>query len=209
MTSQASLFDSSDDDTLTVESVDIEDGDVTYYRNFFPARERDRLLAQILDTTPWQQETLKMYGKAVAVPRLTAWHGDPQCVYTYSNLTLEPAPWTDALLEIKARVEPEAGIEFNSVLVNLYRDGRDGVAWHSDDEPELGAAPIIASVSLGATRKFQLRHVLNKDVRRELALEHGSLLMMRGSTQGYWRHQVPKTSTDVGPRVNLTFRVIG
>jgi alkylated DNA repair dioxygenase AlkB len=205
---QPSLFDSDNDGTPIVERLDLEDGDVTYYRNFFPSHDRDRLLPQVTETTAWQQETLRMYGKAIPVPRLTAWHGEPNCVYTYSNITMEPAPWTDALLEIKARIEPEAGSVFNSVLINLYRHGRDGVAWHSDDEPELGPAPVIASVSFGATRKFQLRHVTNSGLRHELELEHGSLLMMRGSTQRYWRHQVPKTSRAVGPRVNLTFRVI-
>jgi alkylated DNA repair dioxygenase AlkB len=122
---------------------------------------------------------------------------------------MEPEPWTPPLLEIKARIEEEAGVEFNSVLLNLYRDGRDGVAWHSDDEPELGPSPLIGSVSLGATRRFQFRLKSRKELRRELNLEHGSFLLMSGSTQRTWQHQVPKTSRRVEPRVNLTFRNIG
>ena len=196
-----------------------EDGDVVYFPGFFPSPDRDRLLTQVQQTTIWRQETLRMFGKESPIPRLTSWYGDPGCVYTYSKIVMEPEPWTPALLEVKARVEERAGVEFNSVLLNLYRDGHDGVAWHSDDEPELGLNPVICSVSLGATRRFQFRHKAHKQraqaaeggsasLRRELDLEHGSVLLMRGSTQRFWQHQVPKTSQAVKPRVNLTFRTI-
>lgn len=121
---------------------------------------------------------------------------------------MEPEAWTPPHLEIKAAIERETGAVFNSVLLNLYRNGQDGVAWHSDDEPELGPEPVIASVSFGATRRFQLRHKTRKDLKHEFALTHGSLLVMRGPTQQHWDHQVPKTARPVEPRINLTFRAI-
>lgn len=187
----------------------MEGGDVTVLPEFFPSPDRDRLLDDLVETTAWRQETFKIYGKVIPIPRLSAWYGDPGKAYTYSNITMEPLPWSPPLREIRQAVEAATGAAFNSVLVNLYRDGRDGVAWHSDDEPELGPAPVIASVSFGATRTFQLRRKADKADRLQLDLPHGSLLVMRGATQHNWHHQVPKTSRPVGPRVNLTFRLIG
>lgn len=149
-----------------------------------------------------------MYGRTVPIPRLTAWHGDDGKSYTYSGITMHPEPWTMPLLGVKAAVEAEVGEDFNGVLLNFYRGGSDSMAWHSDDEVELGSEPIIASVSFGATRKLQLRHKSRPDLRGEMELTDGSLLVMRGSTQTYWQHQVPKTSRPVGARINLTFRRI-
>ncbi len=205
MTGQASLFDGGPLDAP--QRVDLDDGDVLYFPCLFPSPDRDRLLEELDETTVWRQETIKMYGKESPIPRLTAWHGDPGRVYTYSKIAMEPLPWTEPLREIKDRIEQVAGVQFNSVLLNLYRDGSDGVAWHSDDEPELG--PVIGSVSFGASRKFQLRHKDRPTERHEIVLEHGSFLLMRGATQRRWQHQVPKTATRVEPRINLTFRSIG
>ncbi len=207
MSEQESLF-ASDAPALAAERLDLPDADVIFLPEFLRSPDRDRLLNDIDETTVWRQETFKMYGRAMPIPRLTAWYGDTGKSYTYSKIAMEPAPWSPPLMEIKEAVEAEAGTTFNSVLLNLYRDGRDGVAWHSDDEAELGQTPVIASVSLGTTRKFQLRSKTNPAVRRELELTHGSLLLMRGPTQQHWQHQVPKTSRRVSPRVNLTFRHI-
>jgi len=189
--------------------LELVDADVVYVPGFIPSP--DRLLAELIATTAWKEDTFKIYGKEVPVPRLIAWYGEPGRDYRYSRIVMEPQPWTPPLLEIKALVEspPGAGSRFNSVLLNYYRDGRDSVSWHSDDEPELGPAPVIASVSLGATRKFQLRHRSQGGLRHSLELVHGSLLIMRGPTQRCWQHQVPKTARDVGPRINLTFRTVG
>ena len=206
---QLSMFDPIDrSDTTGARVIELDGGDVTYDPACFATDEADRLFQAVTATTPWRQEMIWMYGREVPVPRLTAWVGDPGKTYTYSNIALQPEPWTEPLLEIKDRVEHAAATAFNSVLLNLYRTGADSVAWHSDDEPELGRAPVIASVSLGATRRFQLRQRSNAAERCELNLQHGSLLLMRGHTQHVWEHQVPKTAKPTGPRVNLTFRTI-
>jgi alkylated DNA repair dioxygenase AlkB len=207
MSSQRSLFDAeADTGTLDAHDLGLDGGDAVYFPRFFSQDESDRLLADLDETTVWRHETIKMYGKVVPIPRLSAWHGDLGRAYTYSNISMQPQPWTVTLTEIKARVEVKAETEFNSVLLNLYRHGQDSVAWHSDDEEELGEEPVIASVSLGATRRFQLRRRDRRDDRRELELGHGSLLLMRGSTQRNWEHQVPKTAKSVDPRINLTYR---
>lgn len=186
----------------------LPDSDIVYVRDLIAADDGGRLLDEVVASSAWRQDSIKMYGREIPVPRLNAWHGDPGRTYTYSGIALEPEPWTAPLTEIRELVEVELGTSFNSVLVNLYRDGSDGVSWHSDDEPELGPAPTIASVSLGATRRFQLRHRQEPARRAALDLEHGSVLVMRGSTQRCWHHQVPKTTRQVAPRVNLTFRQI-
>ena len=139
---------------------------------------------------------------------MTAWYGDAGKTYCYSGITVEPIPWTPLLLSIKTRVEAVANTTFNSVLLNYYRGEQDSVSWHSDDEPELGQNPVIASVSFGATRKFQFKHKTNPDLRAAIDLTPGSLLIMAGATQHFWKHQIPKTTKPVGARINLTFRVI-
>jgi alkylated DNA repair dioxygenase AlkB len=144
----------------------------------------------------------------VASPRLSAWYGDPGAIYSYSGLRLEPLPWTPVLLEIRQVVTDLAETPFNSVLLNLYRDGQDSMGWHSDAEPELGRNPVIASVSLGAVRRFVLRHKKRKEQHIALELESGSVLVMGGALQHYWRHALPKIRQAVGPRINLTFRLI-
>jgi alkylated DNA repair dioxygenase AlkB len=159
---------------------------------------------------PWEQKPISMMGKQILQPRLVAWFGDADAVYTYSGLRNVPLAWTPALLDLKRRAEESAEASFNSVLLNLYRDGKDSMGFHADNEKELGKDPIIASVSLGATRRFQLRYAgkTRSVPGKDLDLGDGSLLVMRGTTQHHWRHGVPKEQAPVGPRINLTFRRI-
>jgi len=169
----------------------------------------DDHLAAVLAGVAWEQHHLTMFGKRVAVPRLECWIGDPGCTYTYSGIRLEPRPWPPAVAAVRAEVEGLVGERFDCVLANRYRDGDDGVAWHADDEPELGPEPVIASVSLGAPRPFQLRRRDDPAERREIVLGHGDVLVMSGRTQAEWVHRIPRTKRPVGARVNLTFRRIG
>lgn len=185
----------------------IENGEYIFYPNFFSKSESDSLLKNLRTNIIWKQESMNMYGKKIDFPRLTAWYGNNDKPYSFSGITLQPLPWTSEILTIKSKIEPIAKTEFNSVLLNLYRDGNDSISWHTDAEKELGINPIIASVNFGATRKFQLRHIKTKE-KLEIELTHGSLLIMQGELQHFWQHQVPKTSKVVGERINLTFRVI-
>lgn len=141
-------------------------------------------------------------------PKLTFWYSDPGKPYTYSGITMIPTPWTPVLLDLKTKVESVSGVVFNSVLLNLYRDGSDSTGWHSDDESELGQNPVIGSLSLGRTRRFMLRHRFEKGLKHQLELNSSSFLLMQKTTQHYWQHQVPKTKRPVPHRINLTFRVI-
>lgn len=179
------------------------DGEARLYPSAVAAGDADRLFDVLLAGIAWRQEIATVMGRRVPVPRLTAWHGE--AAYVYSGIRLEPAPWTAPLLELKAIAERLAGQPFDSVLLNLYRSGRDSVAWHADDEPGLGRNPVIASLSLGATRRFHLRH-RRSGARLALDLPHGSCLIMAGAIQHHWLHQLPKTARAVGPRINLTFR---
>ena len=189
--------------------IPIADGTLTLFEGLLSAADGDRWLEALSRDVPWRQEKIALFGRSVDVPRLTAWHGEAGLSYSYSGIAMAPLPWTPDLLEIKRAVETAAGAAFNSVLLNLYRDGRDSVSWHSDDEPELGRQPVIASVSLGATRRFVLKHKTRKDLEPvSLDLGHGSLLIMAGATQRHWAHRIPKTRRAVGPRINLTFRRI-
>jgi alkylated DNA repair dioxygenase AlkB len=166
---------------------------------------RQALIAQ----TKWRGDTIKLYGRVYPQPRLVAWHGDPGAAYRYSGLRLEPAPWTDLLAGLRDQAAHLAGAAFNSVLLNYYRDGRDSMGLHSDDEPELGPEPVIASLSLGAERKLLLRHKTDRAVPPvRVALPDASLLVMRGPTQRCWKHGIGKLRAACGPRVNLTFRRI-
>ena len=181
------------------------DGLVQLYEAALAEADAARLFAQLMALTPWRQEIATVMGRRVPIPRLTAWHG--AAGYVYSGIRMDPAPWNQPLLEIKAVAEACAGQAFNSVLLNLYRDGRDSVSWHADNEPGLGRDPVIGSVSLGATRCFQMKH-RRRDERLALDLPSGSCLVMAGPTQHHWLHQVPKTSRPVGARINLTFRAM-
>ena len=189
---------------------DLPDAEIRYFPTFFTPSKAEFLLDQLLRTIEWKQNTIKMYGKENPVPRLEAWYGDKGKSYAYSGIKMEPRPWTDDLLFIKKSIEAKAGVIFNSVLINYYRNGQDRVAWHSDDEKELGRNPIIASVSLGAERNFKLRHKHYKsnDQKEQIILNHGSFLLMEGTTQHNWMHEIPRTAKPIGPRINLTFRII-
>ena len=182
--------------------------DLLFDPAFLPAAAAESLLAQLTAEIAWEQRNIRNFGQEIPQPRLTAWYGDPAARYTYSGLAWEPRPWTPALLALRQRVETATGARFNSVLLNLYRDGRDSMGWHADDEPELGPAPAIASLSLGAPRRFRLRPSRTGPTHPPLSLDlpSGSLLLMRGPTQQYWQHALPKTARPIGPRLNLTFR---
>jgi alkylated DNA repair dioxygenase AlkB len=185
----------------------LPDGDGILYRRSFAQTDSASLFEALLRETSWQQQVITVYGRAIASPRLSAWHGDSDAVYSYSGLRLEPAPWTPTLRIVRERVEALAATRFNSVLLNLYRDGQDSMGWHSDDEPELGRDPVIASVSFGAARRFLMQHKKRR-LRVELRLEDGDVLVLGGATQHCWRHHVPKTRQPTGARINLTFRCI-
>lgn len=183
------------------------DGLVTYEPRFLGGPDADRAFTAVLRQTAWSQEHLTIAGRRIPFPRLTAWYGDPGAAYTYSGVRNEPRPWIDVLEALRLRVSARVGVRFTSVLLNQYRGGDDGMGWHADDEPELGDQPIIASLSLGAERTFQLKHRDDAAV-VAVALEHGSLLVMAGATQHRWLHRVPKQKNARGTRLNLTFRCI-
>lgn len=185
----------------------IRNGEFIYLPNFFTKQESDFLFNLLKNNVLWKQESMNMYGKRVDFPRLTSWYGDNDKPYSFSGITLDPNPWTKELLEIKAKIEPIADVNFNSVLLNRYRNGADSISWHTDAEKELGRNPIIASVNFGATRNFQLRHIETKE-KIDIDLSHGCLLIMQGELQHFWQHQIPKTTKPVNERINLTFRVI-
>ena len=184
------------------------DADVLLCPQFFKAEESARFFTTLTETIAWQHEAIRIYGRLIDQPRLTAWYGDPGKSYTYSGITLTPQAWTPALQEIRQRAEAFAEVTFNSVLLNQYRNERDSVSWHSDDEPELGPNPVIASISFGATRRFHFKHKTDPLQRMAVDLTDGSLLLMRGATQHFWKHQIPKSSRPHTPRINLTFRTV-
>ena len=197
-----------DTEGRSLQTLDLSEAEVILYPAFFSASEADCLLRELRDTTAWRQETFKLYGKDINFPRLTAWYGDEGSRYIYSGIKNVPLPWTPTILQVKQAVEPPSGVVFNSVLLNRYRNGKDSVSWHADDEPEFGERPVIASVSFGGTRTFQLRHKKRKELKASVELTHGSLLIMRGGTQANWLHQIPKTVKPAEERLNLTFRVV-
>ncbi|MXV16493.1 alpha-ketoglutarate-dependent dioxygenase AlkB family protein [Hufsiella ginkgonis] len=183
--------------------------DVLDYRaQLFDERQSETYLQTFIRTIPWEQRVVSMYGKPVITPRLTAWFGDTGRDYAFSGNRFRPLPWTKELLEIKQRIEPLAGALFNSVLLNYYRDGNDSVAWHSDNETELGKQPLIASVSFGQVRRFDIRHKRDHARKYAVRLENGSLLLMKGDLQHHWEHRIAKSVVPMKARVNLTFRII-
>jgi len=181
---------------------------IDYVKNFFNEEESIYFMNTLKDKIKWKQDYISFFGKSHPLPRLTAWYGDRNKTYTYSGIPMTPNPWNTELLEIKNKVDQYAKIHFNSVLLNCYRTGNDSVSWHSDDEKELGDQPIIGSVSFGGTRKFRLRNKKNKELKHNIELVNGSLLIMSELTQQYWEHEIPKTKKMVGERINLTFRSI-
>jgi alkylated DNA repair dioxygenase AlkB len=195
-------------DPLDRECLELElpDGEARLWPAAFVSDEAARLFDALRAQVHWRQEEILIFGQRRLVPRLIAWHGDPGASYVYSGTDHQPEPWLPDLERIRERVTALCGADFNAVLLNLYRDGRDGMGWHADDETELGLNPVIASVSLGATRRFCLRHRRRKELKLDLDLPHGSLLCMGGATQHHWVHALPKTRRPVGERINLTFR---
>lgn len=197
------------DERGILEAIPMPDADVRIMPAFYRPPKSEQYLERLLQETRWRQEKIVLWGKEHLQPRLSAWYGDANTRYTYSGVVLTPLPWTDTLLRIREDIEESTGHRFNSVLLNLYRDENDSVGWHSDAEPELGRMPVIASLSLGATRTFRLRNRKRKELKPvSIELGDGSLLLMAGPTQHHWQHTVPKERTARGRRINLTFRTI-
>ncbi len=199
------LFDDTDlfnSGKLKITHFDIPDAELTLYEYFFAREESDVYYRTLLDETPWVQEPITIHGKTHPTPRLTAWYGKRR------NGDIENF-FTSALQTIQEKVEQQSGIQFNTVLLNLYRTGQDSVSWHRDNEREYGTNPAIGSVSFGETRPFRIRHKFRKEVEQiEIPLAHGSFLLMAGPMQHYWEHSIPKTAKDIKPRINLTFRIV-
>ncbi|MFD2585309.1 alpha-ketoglutarate-dependent dioxygenase AlkB family protein [Croceitalea marina] len=187
---------------------DLPDSDISYYPNFIEKTIADNYFYNLKKTVPWQQDDIKVFGKVYPQPRLTALFGNNGKAYSYSNITMHPKPFSKELQELKKSIELVAMTTFTTCLLNLYRDGKDSNGWHADDETELGENPVIASISLGQERFFHLRHKNEKQLKQKILLEHGSLLLMKGETQHFWQHQIPKTAKPITERINLTFRVV-
>lgn len=184
-----------------------KDGTVNYYGKLFPVAEADYYLDKLLHTIDWRNDEAIIFGKKIITKRKVAWYGEKAFEYTYSNTTKHALPWTKELLELKNSIEQETGETFNSCLLNLYHSGEEGMAWHSDGEPDLKKDGAIGSLSFGAERNFAFKHKKTAE-KVALILEHGSLLMMKGVTQAHWLHRLPPTKRITKPRVNLTFRTI-
>ncbi len=184
----------------------LPDAELAFAPAWLPRNAADALFAQLLTTIPWEVHRIRLYGRMVDSPRLSCWIGDPEATYTYSGTRFMPRPWPAALQPLRDRISAACGEDFNGVLANLYRDGSDAMGWHRDAEAELGPRPVIASLSLGAPRRFVLKHARDPARRVALELPHGSLLVMRGATQRHYRHALPRTAKPVGARINLTFR---
>ncbi|WP_294319308.1 alpha-ketoglutarate-dependent dioxygenase AlkB [uncultured Chryseobacterium sp.] len=179
-----------------------------YRENFLSRDEADQLKDVLLKTTLWEQRTQKMYDKTVLTPRLTAWYGDAKSYGTVDNNTSQTNAWTPELYALKERIEKEFGYQFNGVLLNLYRDNNDSVAWHRDKESRYGKRPVIASISLGQTRNFDFRKKDHHQSKYSLPLPNGSLLIMKGDLQENWEHRIAKSSIPMEVRINLTFRLL-
>lgn len=187
--------------------INLKDAEVILYLSFFSELESKKLYKALKEKIDWQQNDIKIFGKVHLEPRLTAWYGTK--AYTYSGIKMQPKAFTEELLMIKNRVEEATNLQFNSCLLNYYRDGKDSMGWHQDDEKELGQNPAIASVSFGQERPFQMKYIADKTLKKvDIPLTNGSLLLMKGTTQHFWKHKIPKTSKSIGERINLTFRFI-
>ncbi|OCK51064.1 MULTISPECIES: alpha-ketoglutarate-dependent dioxygenase AlkB family protein [Chryseobacterium] len=199
-----SLFDK---DENSIEPIEIDNGIYIYNPTFYEKEVADSYFSELLNSIIWEQQKMNMYGKEVLFPRLTTWYGDNDKPYSFSGITLNPHAWNSLLLNIKKDIENLSGSSFNSVLLNRYRDGNDSISWHTDAEKELGENPVIASVNFGEERVFQLKH---KDTgeRIDIPLKHGSVLIMMGELQHFWKHQIPKSKKILKERINLTFRMI-
>jgi alkylated DNA repair dioxygenase AlkB len=183
------------------------DGTVIYYGRLFPAETASSYFEYLLNNIQWKNDEAVIYGKLIVTKRKVAWYGDKPFEYSYSNTTKRALPWLQRLLELKSIVEQKTGERFNSCLLNLYHDGSEGMAWHSDGEKDLKRNGAIASLSFGAERKFSFKNKQTKE-KVSLILEHGSLLVMKDETQTNWMHRLPPTTLISKPRINLTFRTI-
>lgn len=187
---------------------DLLDAEIEYFPNFFSVEKANELLQKLKTEIPWQQDTITVYGKNHLQPRLTALFGNEGKPYGYSNIIMQPQHWNPLLIYLKEEVEKVCPENFTTVLLNYYRNGQDSNGWHADNEKELGRNPIIASLSFGEERVFQLKHNTIETAKQNITLQHGSLLLMKGATQHFWKHQIPKTKKEIGGRINLTFRII-
>ena len=186
---------------------DLPDAEIEYHPSLFNSEKSNELFELLKNEIPWQHDEITVYGKKHLQPRLTSLFGNDGKPYGYSNIIMQPNRWNPLLMFIKNEVEAICNENFTTVLLNYYRDGKDSNGWHADNEKELGRNPIIASVSFGAERVFQLKHNVTNQ-RQNINLENGSLLVMKGTTQHFWKHQIPKSSKEIGARINLTFRII-
>ena len=184
-----------------------KDGTVNYYEQLIPLQDANDYLNNLLSKIEWKNDEAIIYGKHIITKRKVAWYGDKPFQYTYSNTTKQALPWLDDLVKLKTLAEQKTGEIFNSCLLNLYHDGTEGMAWHSDGEQDLKKNGAIGSMSFGAERKFSFKHKQTKET-VSLILQHGSLLVMKGLTQTHWLHRLPPTKLVIKPRVNLTFRTI-
>ncbi|KGO93634.1 2OG-Fe(II) oxygenase [Flavobacterium subsaxonicum WB 4.1-42 = DSM 21790] len=189
--------------TSSKKYIDLPDLELMHYDGFIAKDAADAYYNSLLHNTPWREYQMPMYDKIVTAPRMVAWYG------THEEAGENALPWTPELLELRLRVEKETGLQFNAVLLNLYRNGNDSVAWHSDKEHRIGSNPNIASVTFGQTRPFKFRHKTNKEIAQvEIPLHHGTLLLMSGTTNTFWEHHIPKSAKEMLPRINLTFRQV-
>ncbi len=186
----------------------LREAEVHWHRHWLPRDAADTLQRTLREDVPWEVHRIRMFGRQVDSPRLSCWMGDPAARYRYSGTEFVPQPWHPALLPLRDQLAAFCGHAFNSVLLNRYRDGDDGMGWHSDNEPELGPAPVIASLSLGAGRRFLLRRRDDHAKKAEVLLDHGDLLVMGGQTQRLYQHGLPKSARPLAERLNLTFRWI-
>ncbi|MFS4467605.1 alpha-ketoglutarate-dependent dioxygenase AlkB family protein [Maribacter sp. 2210JD10-5] len=190
------------------QQLNLPNSDIQYFPNFLSPEKADYYFKVLRERTPWQEDEIKVFGKVYPQPRLTALYANNKKPYSYSNITMHPQEFSPELITIKEKIETFVSVKFTTCLLNLYRDGKDSNGWHADNEKELGKNPVIASVSLGAQRFFHLKHNKIAGQKHKILLEHGSLLVMKGETQHFWKHQIPKTARPIGERINLTFRVI-
>ncbi|OHE84962.1 MAG: DNA methylase [Lysobacterales bacterium RIFOXYD1_FULL_69_11] len=193
---------------MAFETIPLPDARVALDRHWLAVGEADALLRALIEQVPWEVHRVRLFGREHDAPRLSCWIGDADAHYRYSGTRHVPHPWPSVLVPIRERLARELGVPFNSVLANRYRDGRDCMGWHRDDERDLGPSPVIASVSLGATRRFALKHVERPDTKATLDLVSGSLLVMGEGSQQHYRHALPRTARPVGERINLTFRFV-
>ncbi len=186
----------------------LPDAEFVYFPNFFSKEQADLFFKVLLEDTPWQQDDILIFGKKIAQPRLTALYGNEGKTYGYSNIVMHPHPFNTTLTFIKEAIEQETQHLFTTVLLNLYRNEKDSNGWHADNEKELGRDPVIASLSLGEERVFQIKHNSNKEIKQNIILQHGSLLVMKNGAQIHYKHQIPKATKPKKERINLTFRKI-